>query len=765
MMTKSASSSDWESRRRLDPAGDVLRLRSFRRALVRTVPAVLVLVAVVTAAVEGTPRPLSVREAPAGMQAGSGKASEGAAGPCLRVLRTARVPGCIAEKFEQAAARFPPALRKTAESCCVVLASQEGAAPVVVPDGSDRIRVLLPVGVGSETLDVVVRGVVRCIAQIADRGGRYSADPRFLALHNWTRSSFDGGWRAADRALLRAWYGFERERVCAGNAPCTPANVFAAAAAEMFGPRGDASWSPAAGVHVCRALGVADPLGSPQVVHRLSGGRAFLFRYEDGFGFQRVLSLAEPGRLKRIVDRYDRIELGLAGAGPRPESMSGHVVLILRAGVERSAPGPPLPDLLVTPSARIVGPRSMRRGLFGGYPSYYQVSDADRELELYRLRDRDVLCYPFTDALGDDERRRLAAAVLLYAPRYQGDYRFLSENCSNLLARFLETALDPGRRRLDATRLDLRIPQRLLARLQSMGLVARTPGRRIPARTEWLQRRLDALEIPDNARKAVENWLAVRSRVARISAVDPQRAARRLHSLFARLDAVLAVCEPAARRTPRVRAYLRALVKDFCILIKRHTDDVYYGWVADCIRAEYAQLAACGLTEAGTRLSWMSDEAPRLLEGVEQEAFFQERARPFLRYLWERLQGRGRFPATSVAREALEKGEFSRIAADTLQRYAEFRTLRIPLGEEYFGVPFGALRDLELDLIRRAAAYEKAGLGNFRGEYAGAGMAAGISQNRHTGLHSIWLLGFRGGAVGRGEPGMNGVSTVGNVRR
>ncbi len=566
-----------------------------------------------------------------------------------------------------------------------------------------RIRVPGPKARGgtARLLQEMQRALAFGLGLALDRAGHGSEDPRFRSVHGWRRSLFGlGPCRPRDLAFRRRWRNAELPRLPAGTR-FTPRSVFAAIIAELTTPGGRLGWSPYLGLLVAQNANIAvGRAGLPGFC-----GTGIEVPWEDGLGFRHRLTVParSPGGLPGIAALaalYPRVEIALASPGPRIESSCGHVLLVLRAGSgtpDGASPPPALPDLAVTPAARILGPRSVRRGIFGGYPSYYLIRQAADEFQDYQLFNRTVRCFPFAPSVSRQEREHLVLAVLLYGSQYQGNYRFFSENCASLLADLLGTGLDPNRHPAPKGILARRTPSRLVHFLRSSQILASRPSRIFPGKSAWFRQRLRRLRAARAVDSAFLRYLRRRDIAVRACVLNQRRAGPRLDDLFAAYGRLRREVRGRLKPGSAAGLFLESLGKDLEILVKRHLDAAFYAWIAVRVRHEFSRLPAGSRGDA-------LDRAHRL------EEYYRRRAREFMAFAMERFTanglqaGRNRAGPGRAAREVApaRREAYSRAAARLIELHFAFRLARIGLAEEFFGDRFAPNRAVESALCRRA---------------------------------------------------------------
>ncbi|NOY81496.1 MAG: DUF4105 domain-containing protein [Kiritimatiellaeota bacterium] len=565
--------------------------------------------------------------------------------------------------------------------------------PGTLPLAGDRVRVGID---ATDPVERTFRALVFGLALALDRETGASRRRRFRAIHGWRRTWFGlGPVRPRDLALRRNWKETERPRLPAPGS-LGPESVFAAAVAEFYAPDGRLTWSPLLGLYLRETLNKGRFADKTSPDELLFQDRFFALAWEDALGFRRrraVRFRAAPNAttatdFDELTALYPPAGVALAGRGRAVESSCGHAMLLLRPQeTPETNAALLLPGLAVTPAARVLGPRSMRRGFWGGYPSYYLVRESDAEIQTYQLEEREVRIYSFSAAVTPAERRRLVQAVLVYVPRYQGDYRFLTENCATLMADLFATALEPARAPPGAL-LERRTPRGLVKWLLSTGLLEQAPEAVFPPKSRLLAERLAALPVEDKQRRRFEAYLAHRRRTAITAALEQHDADRPLFDLTGKLRRL---CEDAVRdrrRSESVDMYCLALQKDLDILIKRHVDAVFYQWLAGRVQQE---------SDAERRKN--AENLSEVERAVALQQRYDERAAEFMRFAARRTAAFG------TRREATEKPTpvYADAVRRTLERNRAFRAARIPLAERFFGGEFGPRRSLHLKLVAATA--------------------------------------------------------------
>ncbi len=607
-------------------------------------------------------------------------------------------PPGLPAALAQLAARLPAALRFIPGMHAIEFIPAHGAEPWVrpatLPLAGDRIRVEVA---GTDPAERTIRGLVFGLALALDRETGVSRRRRFRAIHGWRRTWFGlGPVRPRDLAFRRRWEEIERPRLPAPGS-IGPESVFAAAAAEFYTTGGRLDWSPLLGLYLRETLNSGRFIDGASPDALLFRSRPFALAWEDAFGFRRRRPLrfrGGPGAtlgagLDELAGWYAVAGIAVAGRGRAIESSCGHAMLLLEP---REAPGPDesplLPALAVTPAARLLGPRSLRRGFWGGYPSYYLVRELDAEIQTYQIEEREVRLYPFTAAMTPSERRRLVQAVLVYAPHYQGNYRFLTENCATLMADLLATALGPARGK-PGKLLERRTPIGLLNWLQARDLLARTPEAVYPPKGRLLAERLTALPLGDKQRRRFQAYLAGRHRAAAAAALEQHGADRALLDLVGKLRRLCRAAADERSRSEAVDMYCLGLQKDLDILIKRHVDAVFYQWLAARVQQEFEQEE----TASAEPLSAVD-------RAVALQRRYDKRAADFMRFAASR---------TTAGADTTHKAESdpAPVYADAVRRTRErnraFRIARVGLAEQFFGTEFGPRRALHLALVAATA--------------------------------------------------------------
>ena len=281
--------------------------------------------------------------------------------------------------------------------------------------------------------------LVHEIAHALDRGGaHWSADPRFRVLVGWDRHG-DNRWslRSIDAQALQS-----------------PAESLAV---HLEGHLLDPAYrcrQPALAAWFDARVGTA-PLA------RSTCAGALPLVVASGAGAAMTLETVDPARVWAV-------DYLLAGNGAAPMSRFGHSMLRLVICAPGREPGPRCRMDLA--HHRVLSFRafvddvqvSSWQGLTGGYPSRLFVLPLDQVIDEYtRVELRQLTAHPL--ALDRSQREALLQAAAQAHWRYDGDYRFVGNNCAVESGRLLDTAL------ATANPLQRRTPRGVLRALRAGG--------------------------------------------------------------------------------------------------------------------------------------------------------------------------------------------------------------------------------------------------------------------------------------------------------
>ncbi len=537
------------------------------------------------------------------------------------------------------------------------------------------------------------------LAHALDRHQRYSEDPRFLAMHGWYRAWFGlGAWHTRNQLFAEQgrW-----QRAGAGDAAFSPREAFAFAAADFYTDPWQAFDDPLYHAWIQDVLNQGRAARVPDLAAAGPPPEPLQLRWEDSFGLVQTLPIgstpATGGSTRDfawLASRFADVCIGYADAGDRFESHWGHALLLLEVKADAAAPMV-LPDLAVTPLARVVGPLSRWHGLVGGYPSYYAGKLTRDSLREYQFDERPVSVYRLSDRVTPEQRQRLILATLYYLHHYRGNYRFLDENCAVLLRDLLCTALPaPDAAALRAAWFSGRFPGGVMDLLRERGLLDAQPVHVWPGRTDVLRADLARSGLPPASVTALEAYLKRRAGAARLYAragLDSFPALCELR--FARADALHA---PSAGGTTVPPLFRLELINDVESVYKRFLDETFYNWLGEVSLREFEGGMRAGGPTATRSAPAARDEYWFISDA---ERYYCQRASEFHRFVAAGL------PPAEPAPDAAPAAWTD--AADRLRTLSRaFRDQRLDLAERFFRQPFpaAARHRLILDNLQALAA-------------------------------------------------------------
>lgn len=346
---------------------------------------------------------------------------------------------------------------------------------------------LLQMPPGGDGFDLAQATVLHEIAHAFDRGqgGGWSRQAQFRRLAGWDR-------RQGNDYTLRSPDAYERH---------SPAEAFAV----------NLEWYLLDSHYRCRRPQLAawyrEQLG-PAALPEVACSAAQPLLVAGATPAQLELETLDPARIYAV-------DYLLAGSGDAAMSRFGHAMLRLAICAPGRAPGPQCRQDLAY--HRVLSFRafvndvqiSNWRGLTGGYPARLFVLPLDQVIDEYtRIELRDLQAWPL--ALSPQQRAVLLSAAARAHWSYDGQYRFIGNNCAVESGRLLDLALTPQARRLQAI-----TPRGVLRRLQETGLAMREPpSQRLEdglyfasARAEYQQLLLGLQQSGQAPSLSLERWL------------------------------------------------------------------------------------------------------------------------------------------------------------------------------------------------------------------------------------------------------------------
>jgi len=192
-------------------------------------------------------------------------------------------------------------------------------------------------------------------------------------------------------------------------------------------------------------------------------------------------------------DRVEGIDLLLISKGKAGESQFGHITLRLRLCSKSLTPGEACPEtqrakgVTVTYAADLSGDSFVNpiKGLFGYYPSAVSIAYFQSTLEGYIYHEqRQIASYPLK--ITHMQKQRLVFQILQDAWSYEGEYRFVTRNCSTEARDIIKSILEIH----GFSSASPIMPSQLQKKLYQAGVIDKEPAKLYEPIHQLLDRRI-----------------------------------------------------------------------------------------------------------------------------------------------------------------------------------------------------------------------------------------------------------------------------------